>query len=77
MKQIFKAIWKNNAEINVVYYDEKLEGEDSSDRIHLLIKPAGGKETGFILNIQDATDIIYGLSKAMSVCIENKIPPTV
>ena len=67
---IFTAIWKNKAKIEFVYYPEPLKGEAESDCIHMLITPAKEKTRGWIMNIQDANDIIYGLSKTISVAIE-------
>ena len=69
-KVIFTAIWKNGAKIEVVYYSRPLEGEAKNDCIQLLITPAEGETRGWLMNIQDANDIIYGLSKAISVAIE-------
>lgn len=69
-KPLFTSIWKNGAKIEVYYYEKPLKDEDPSDRIQLIISPAGQKPRGWILNLADATDIIYGLSKAMSLLIE-------
>lgn len=71
---IFESIWKNGAKIEVGVYRKPVEGEDKSDIIHLFIKPAKSKARGWIMNIQDANDIIYGLSKAISYAIDNDAP---
>ena len=67
---IFTALWKNKAKIEFVYYPKPLKGEVESDCIHMLITPHGEKSRGWIMNIQDANDIIYGLSKTISIAIE-------
>lgn len=72
--EMFKSVWKNGATIRIVYYKNRQKGEVNSDRIHLLFKPEDANERGWIMNIQDAVDVIYGLSKACSWAIENEIP---
>lgn len=69
---IFVSQWKNGAKIEIFFYKKPLPNEDPTDRIQLLISPSGQKPRGWILNLADATDIIYGLSKAMSFYIEEK-----
>lgn len=73
-RSVYKAIWKNGASVEVLVYHQPLEGEHPSDRIHLVIQPADEAPRGWIMNVVDATEIIYGLSKAMSVCLENAWP---
>lgn len=73
---VFRSMWGNGAEIRVYYYPEPLPDEHASDRIHLLIQQAGGQARGWLMNVADATDIICGLSKAMSLAIEDQVPPS-
>lgn len=73
-ESVLRCIWSNGATIEVLYYHDPIDGEDVSDRIQLLITPEGQESRGWILNVSDATDIIWGLSKAMSMSIEDKVP---
>ena len=70
MELLFTATWKNKAKIEVGFYKGRIKGEAYGDRIHLLITPADGKTRGWLMNVQDANDIIYGLSKGISRTIE-------
>jgi len=72
--ELFKSVWRNNATIQVLYYNAP-PTLIKSDVIELSIKPTDGRNARtWLMNVQDATDIIYGLSKAMSLAIENEIP---
>jgi hypothetical protein len=72
---VLRSEWSNKAWIEVYYYLEPIEGEHPSDRIHLYVKDADRElPRGWLMNVQDATDIIYGLSKAMCRAIEDNIP---
>jgi hypothetical protein len=72
---VFTSLWHNGAKIEVYYEKEPLEGQAVSDRIQLIITPEGKGSRGWLMNIADATDIIYGLSKAMSAAIEDGVMP--
>lgn len=74
IKPIFSSIWSNKARIDVYFHEQPLEGKHESDRIQLILTPADGKPRGWIMNVADATDIIYGLSKAMGMAIEEGVP---
>jgi len=49
-----------------------LRGEHKNDRIQVLIKPADSKQRGWIMTAEEAVDLIYGLSKAISLNLEDR-----
>lgn len=68
--------WEGNgARIEILYYPDPQPGEDWSDRIHLLITPAGEAPRGWLMNVEDAMTIIHGLSGAVDRAIHDMIPP--
>ena len=69
---IFTSVWGNGATIKVFCYDKPLKGEYKNDRIQVLIRPADGKQRGWIMTAEEAVDLIYGLSKAVSLNLENR-----
>jgi len=69
---IFTSIWGNKATIKVFCYDKPLRGEYKNDRIQVLIKPAYGKQRGWLMTAEEAIALIYGLSKAVSLNLENR-----
>ncbi len=73
-RSLFRAVWGNRAAIEVLYYDEPLAGEDPSDRLHLMLCPAGEQPRGWIMNAEDATDIIHGLAMGIAECIARGVP---
>ena len=75
VETLFTSLWGNGATIQVVYYPEGLDGEALSDRLQLVVTPAGGQPRGWLMNVTDATDIIYGLSKGINRALEDGIPP--
>ena len=72
---VFTSVWANGARIEIIYHKDPLPNEAISDRIQLIITPEGKDSRGWLMNIADATDIIYGLSKAMSMAIEDGVKP--
>jgi len=69
---IFTSVWGNGATIKVFCYDKPLRGEHKNDRIQVLIKPADSKQRGWIMTAEEAVDLIYGLSKAISLNLEDR-----
>jgi len=57
-----------------IFYEEEQEGEDPSDRIHLLITTADDQRVGGLMNAQDALTIIEGLTVCVQRAIEAGIP---
>ena len=72
--RIHLSVFPNGVYIEVVYYDEPVDGHDPSDRIHLLWHPEGGDQRGVIMNTVDACTIIHGLAKAVGLCLEDGFP---
>ena len=72
MKKVFTSIWRNGAKIEVLHCPEPIEGEYEHDRIQVLITPAGSEPRGWLMTAEEAVDLIYGLSKATSMELENK-----
>lgn len=66
--------WQNGQHIEVVYHPVALPDEADCDRIHLLITDCDGVCRGWIMNVEDAAAIIYGLSKAMVMAINEGVP---
>ena len=73
-QRVALAVWSNGAFVEVLFYEERQAGEDDSDRIHLLITSEGKKPRGWLMNVQDATAIIRGLSIAIDRAIDAGVP---
>ena len=73
-RSLFRAVWKNGAEIEVLFYDAPLENEDPSDRLHLMLRAEGEAPRGWLMNAEDATDIIHGLAMGIQELIEHDVP---
>lgn len=73
-QRVFGCIWANGAVAEVLFYDEPQPGHDVSDRIHLLITPAGGERRGWLMNIEEAVEVISGLTIGMRKAIETGVP---
>lgn len=73
-ERIHGALWGNGALIEVLFHAEPLEGEDVSDRIQLLITPAGGKRRGWLMNVEDALEVVEGLHTGIKLAVENNVP---
>lgn len=71
-KPIFSSVWGNGAKIEVFYYDKPVEGEYIHDRFHILITPADSKPRGWMMTLEEAVDLIYGLAKASSRALEER-----
>lgn len=63
-----------NTVIETLLYEEVQEGEDPSDRIHLLITDFKGQKTGWIMNVEDVVLITHLLTKAAFIAIQEGIP---
>ena len=73
-ERVWLEVWGNGTLIEVLCYSQPQIGNVESDRIHLLITPAGGERLGWLMNIEDALAIIGGLSRAASKAIDLDIP---
>ncbi len=58
-----------------LFYTEKLENHDSSDRIHVMVTSADGSKQGWLMNIEDALIFMRGLSICMYKAVQAGIPP--
>ncbi len=74
--RIFGKLWGNGAFVEVLVYKEALVDEDESDRIQLLVTPAGCPSRGWLMNAEDAMTIIQGLAIAVSQVINENYPLT-
>lgn len=72
--RIYALCWENGQLIEVLFYEEPQDGEDPSDRIHLLITPEGEKPRGWLMNVDDAISIIEGLSMGCRLAMKAGIP---
>jgi len=57
-----------------LYYEEEQEGEDPSDRIHVLITDHKGGVTGMLMNVQDALIFQQGLAICMQRAVDDGVP---
>ena len=73
-QRVFGEAWGNGAFVEVLFYDEDQPGADPSDRIHLMITPAGGARRGWLMNVEDARAIIAGLTIGIRRAVEADIP---
>lgn len=53
-----------------LFYPKPLDGEDPSDRIHVIITDLEGNRRGWLMNVEDAIVFIRGLSVCMQKAIE-------
>ncbi|CAN5134019.1 hypothetical protein BH09PAT1_BH09PAT1_2760 [soil metagenome] len=74
--RIHGALWKNGAMIEVMFYGEPVVGLDDSDRIRVRITDANKQITSLRLNVDDALEMVEGLSKGIKLCLENGVPYT-
>lgn len=73
--RIHGALWRNGARIEVFYYPPEVEmSEHASDRMKIRITDCNGSVKGWHLNVEDALEMIEGLSKGMKMCLEDGIP---
>ena len=72
--RVHGAIWQNGAMIEVFYYDEPSDDFHPSDRMEISITDATGLKRNWRLNMEDAFELIEGLSKALKKCGENRVP---
>lgn len=70
----YGTIWRNAAFIETLVYTERQPGVVESDRIHLLVTAAGGDPDGWLMNIQDAREVIQALETAIAVAQVLGIP---
>jgi len=73
-ERVWIAVWHNGTTIETLCYSQPQEGNVESDRIHLVITPEGGERIGWLMNIEDAVNIITGLSRAIDKAIDYGIP---
>jgi len=59
-----------------LFYNSPLDGEDESDRIHILITHHDGEKSGLLLNFEDVIIFMRGLSVCMQKALENNVPFT-
>lgn len=70
-KLLYQAIYANKVEIRVYLNPIGYEGANEVDRIHLWFCNTNDKtQRGWVLDGQEAMDVICGLSKAMVELIE-------
>lgn len=72
--RVWVEVWNNGTIIETLCYPERQPDSVDSDRIHLLITPESGEEIGWLMNIEDATAIIAGLSRAIGKAIDMGVP---
>lgn len=72
-QRIYLEAWGNGF-LDVLFYQEPVEGEDESDRIHLMIHGFDGYADGWILNVEDAIAMIRGLSAGIQHAIAHDVP---
>ena len=74
-QRVHLAVWEGNGTwIEVLFYQDRQPDHIHSDRIQLIIHPADGKKRGWIMNIEDAVEIIQGLSTAINKALAANIP---
>lgn len=61
---VFTSLWANGAKMEFYYQKEPLEGEEPNDRIQILLYPADSNPRGYVMNMAEANDMIYGLSNS-------------
>jgi len=64
-QRVFLSIWPNGAVIEVLYFDEPLEGEYEGDRIQLMVTPEGQGMGGWLMSKEDTEAVIAGLTIAL------------
>ena len=64
-QRVFLSIWPNGAVIEVLYFDEPLEGEYEGDRIQLMVTPEGQEMSGWLMSKEDAEAVVAGLTIAL------------
>lgn len=72
--RIHGALWQNGAMIEVMFYPEPVEGLDPSDRMKIRITDANHQVQSWNLNIEDALEIIEGLTRGIKMSMENGVP---
>lgn len=72
--RVHGSLWQNGAMIEVFYHKEIPDDFDPSDRMEIKITDCNGFVKGWHLNMEDALELIEGLSKAMKLCGENRVP---
>jgi hypothetical protein len=70
--KVFTSLWKNGAKIEVFYHNKPIKGEYELDKIQVIVSPEGSKPRGWLFTAEEAVDLIYGLSKAVSFELENR-----
>lgn len=65
-------VWGNGAVFELFYYPDPLPGEDASDCMRVVIRAAGGKPRGWLLNIEDANSLIHALSTGIRLAIDDR-----
>ncbi len=72
--RIHGALWQNGAMIEVMFYEEPVEGLDPSDRMKVRITDANHQVQSWHLNIEDALELIEGLTRGIKMSMENGVP---
>jgi hypothetical protein len=72
-ERVYLEMWANGF-IEVLFYSEPQPDEDPSDRIHLIVHGFGGERRGFLMNAEDATAMIHGLSTGIQRAIAAGVP---
>jgi len=73
-ERIHLTHWSNGVIFEVLLYSERQEDCVDSDRIHLLITADNGERTGWLMNVEDASEIIEGLSRGINYAIQRGYP---
>lgn len=73
--RVHGTLWQNGAMIEVCYYPPEIELDTHpSDRMELKITDKNLRQTSCHLNVEDALEIISGLTKGIIKCLEDKVP---
>lgn len=73
VEKIFTSLWANGAKIEVYHYKKPIPDEYKLDRIQVLITPEGAvTPRGWLMTAEEAVDLIYGLSKTVSLELERQ-----
>lgn len=72
-ERVHLEVWPNQV-IEVIVYSDPQPNEDPSDRIHLIITDADGHRAGWLMNIDDASAVVDGLSAGIRRAVELGVP---